>query len=264
MDGKGSHLRYQAFGGIAVQHAELLEQLRRKTMLFLDLISHINFSLDIKQILGNLTKDICRALEMKCAAIRLLDKDTGDLKLVASYGLSEQFLNKGPVSSTKSSIQAIKGKTVLIKDATKDRRIQYKKAMKAEGIVSMIIAPVKPRNEVIGVMRLYSNNEGDFPEDEITLINALAHMGGLAIENASCYLTLQEDMKDLKEDLWSHRSWFYLYHCIKASSSVRILFICFACAFHEAGELFCLLFQHFCKVFYRIGLGNIFVPEQVP
>ena len=122
--------------------------------------------------------------------------------------MSEQFLNKGQVSFAKSSIQAIKGKTVLIKDAAKDRRIQYKKETKAEGIVSMIVAPIESRDEVIGVMRLYSNTERDFPEDKITLINALAHMGGLAIENASCYLTLQEDMEDLKEDFWSHRSWF--------------------------------------------------------
>ena len=122
--------------------------------------------------------------------------------------MSEQFLNKGQVSFAKSSIQAIKGKTVLIKDAAKDRRIQYKKETKAEGIVSMIVAPIESRDEVIGVMRLYSNTERDFPEDKITLINDLAHMGGLAIENASCYLTLQEDMEDLKEDFWSHRSWF--------------------------------------------------------
>jgi len=31
--------------------------------------------------------------------------------------------------------------------------------------------------------------------------------GGLAIQNASMYLKLQEDKKSLEEDIWSHRSW---------------------------------------------------------
>jgi hypothetical protein len=36
----------------------------------------------------------------------------------------------------------------------------------------------------------------------------VAYLGGLAIQNASLYLMLQEDMKELKADIWSHRSWF--------------------------------------------------------
>lgn len=40
------------------------------------------------------------------------------------------------------------------------------------------------------------------------VVKALAHQGGLAIQNASMYLQLQEDKKSLEEDIWSHRSWF--------------------------------------------------------
>ena len=40
------------------------------------------------------------------------------------------------------------------------------------------------------------------------LVTALAYLGGLAIQNASLYLMCQSDMKNLKDELWSHRSWF--------------------------------------------------------
>jgi hypothetical protein len=40
------------------------------------------------------------------------------------------------------------------------------------------------------------------------MIQALAYQGGLAIHNASLYLKLQEDKKDLESEIWSHRSWF--------------------------------------------------------
>ena len=63
-------------------------------------------------------------------------------------------------------------------------------------------------DEVIGIMRLCSAVKRDYPEDIIVLVNALSQTGGLAIQNASLYLALQDDMKELKDDIWSHRSWF--------------------------------------------------------
>jgi GAF domain-containing protein len=40
------------------------------------------------------------------------------------------------------------------------------------------------------------------------LVSDLAQTVGLAIQNALLYLALQDDMKELKDDVWSHRSWF--------------------------------------------------------
>ena len=70
------------------------------------------------------------------------------------------------------------------------------------------MAPVRARNDVIGTMSLYSQSPRLFSPDVKIMIQALAHQGGLAIQNASLYLKLQEDKKDLEADIWSHRSWF--------------------------------------------------------
>ena len=195
-------------GGMAIQQARLLERIRNNSTLFLDLAANINSSLDIKQVLHNLTADICEALGMKGVLIRLLNKENGNLDLVASYGLSEEFLNKGPVSARTTLTQAMKGETVIIEDVVTDDRIQYRDAVIKEGIASMVVVPIKAKDEVIGIMRLCCGVKREFPEDLILLVNALAQTGGLAIQNASMYLALQHDMLDLKEDIWSHRSWF--------------------------------------------------------
>jgi len=195
-------------GGMAIEHARLLERIRKNSTLFLDLAANINSTLDIKTILHNLTADICEALGMKGVLIRLLNRETGNLDLVASYGLSETFLNKGPVSAQKTMAQVLNGETVVIADVENDDRVQYRDAMLEEGIVSMVVVPVKAKEEVIGTMRLCSSVQRKFPEDMIMLVNALAQTGGLAIQNAAMYLALQNDMKNLKDEIWSHRSWF--------------------------------------------------------
>lgn len=195
-------------GGMAIQNARLLERIRKNSMLFLDLTSKINSTLDIKAILRHLTEETCWALEMKGASIRLLNEDTGNLDLIATHGLSDTFLNKGPVSAEKSIADALKGEIVVIQDVTRDQRIQYPKETVKEGIQSMLCVPIKSREEVIGVMRLFSERKRTYTDETRMMVEALAHSGGLAIQNAAMYLQLKEDKESLEQDIWSHRSWF--------------------------------------------------------
>jgi GAF domain-containing protein len=195
-------------GGMAVERARLLDRIQKNSALFLQLASSINSSLDIKKILHTLTAEISQALGMKGALIRLINEKTGTLDLVTTYGLSDEFLNKGPVYTEKSITEASKGKTVAIRDVAADNRIQYRQEHIDEGIESMLSVPIKSKEEVIGVMRLFSAVKRDYPEDTLMLLEALAHTGALAIQNASMYLRLQHAKEDLEKDIWSHRSWF--------------------------------------------------------
>lgn len=195
-------------GGMAIERARLLGRIQKNSTLFLELASKINSSLDITQVLQHLTEETCKALGMKGASIRLINSDTGEQELVTTYGLSQTFLDKGPVASEKSITEALRGKTVIIEDTATDKRLQYPKETAAEGIRSMLCVPIKSREEVIGIMRLFSAVKRDFPDDVIMMVEALAHTGALAIQNAAMFLQLQEDKKDLENDIWSHRSWF--------------------------------------------------------
>ena len=195
-------------GGMAIEQARLLERIRNNTKLFLDLASNINSSLDIRKILHILSADIAEAMGVKAASILLIDEDKQTLELVASYGLSDTYLDRGPLSVEKSIIETIKHGPVVIQDATTDKRVEYREKKKEEGIVTILSAPIKTREHVIGCLRLYTGSPREFSEEEIMMVSALAHTGGLAIQNATSYLELQDDIKDLQEDIWSHRSWF--------------------------------------------------------
>jgi GAF domain-containing protein len=145
---------------------------------------------------------------MKGVTIRLLNEDTNTLEMVANYGLSETFINKGYISAEKGVTEALHGKTIVIEDLTKDKRLQYHEETKAEGIISMVCVPIRSREKNIGVMCLYSSCTRKYHQDFLTVIEAIAHIGALAIQNASMYLALKEDKKSLEEDIWSHRLYF--------------------------------------------------------
>jgi GAF domain-containing protein len=195
-------------GGMAIEKTRLLERIQKNALLFLDLASAINSTLDVSSVLSTLTVKVCESLGMKGITIRLLNEETDELKLVASHGLSESMLAVGQHTDTATTATALKGETVIVEDAVNDERTRFKKELAEEGVGSMIITPITVREKVIGILRLYSPVKRSYPPDVITLVQALAHQGGLAIQNASMYLKLKEDQEALEAEVWSHRSWF--------------------------------------------------------
>ena len=194
--------------GIAIHNTRLLNRIEKNSTLFLELASAINSSLDIQEILGNMTEELCDYFGMKGAAIRLLDEENQVMKLVASYGLSDEFLKIRQTIDTGTTVRALKGELVVVPDTASDQRVVFKEEMEKEGIKSMIVTPIMVREKVIGILRIYSEHQRDFPSDVLMMVEALAHQGGLAIQNASMYLKLHEAKKNLEEDAWSHRLWF--------------------------------------------------------
>ena len=197
-----------AGGGVALRKARLLERMETNATLFLQLASSINSTLDIREILHSMSEKVCEALGLKGITIRLFNEDRKSLELVASHGLSKAFLDKGPISPYESITEGLKGKTIVIEDTSADQRLQYPKETLKEGIRSMVCVPIRSREKVIGVMRLYSDSVRKYPRDFIIMVEALAHTGALAIQNASMYLQLKEDKQNLEEEIWSHRLYF--------------------------------------------------------
>jgi GAF domain-containing protein len=195
-------------GGSAVEISFLIKKLRNNAQIFVKLAASISESLNVKTILQTMTQALVESLDIKAASVLLLEEDQRTLKRVACFGLSEKYMNKGPVHADKNIAAALKGKTIAIEDVQEDKGIQYKEEKKAEGIVSMLYVPIKAKESIIGVMLVYSGKEKKFSEDEVLLVTALAYQGGLAINNSCIYMDMQDDIKDLRENIWSHKCWF--------------------------------------------------------
>ena len=65
------------------------------------------------------------ALDVKGCALFLINRKTDELEVAASHGLSNEYLNKGPLSSLQSIAQTLEDGPVAIYDVNDDPRIQY-------------------------------------------------------------------------------------------------------------------------------------------
>lgn len=196
-------------GGLAIERSKLINGILTSARLFKKISERINSSLEIKNILSALSCDIRESLELHGVVIRLKDEETDELKLVATCGMSQAFLDKGPIYTDKGFAKVMNGESLIYDDfESESSLIQYPDALKNEGIQSLLSVPVKTKNTVIGVMNLYSTAKTKFNKGMVEMAEALAIQGGIAIQNASLYLKLNETKESLEKDIWGYRSWF--------------------------------------------------------
>ena len=169
---------------------------------FLEVVKAVNSTLDRQEVLGLLVSNVTQVMDLKASAIRLLDPKKRTLELVASHGLSEKYLNKGPVDADRSISDAMEGKTISVYNITEDPRARYPKEAEEEGIASIVSLPLRTKGRVIGVMRLYTPEPREFSEEEINSGESLAETGAIAIENARMYERIKKDYEKVMSDVF--------------------------------------------------------------
>lgn len=171
--------------------------------LFRGVCSEINQSLELDKILTLITESATAVLNAKGCAIYLLDRRKKKLKIGSYYGLSDAYINKGPLDADKSIIASMSGETVSV--PVDDPRIQYPGAAREEGITSILSIPLKVKQNIIGVLRLYRADGKRLEEIEMEFAGGLADISAIAIENARMFSHLESDYQNLINDV---HTWF--------------------------------------------------------
>lgn len=157
-------------------------------------------------VLQTIVESMAKTLEAKGCSLMLLTPDKKLLLHTAAYGLSDWYVRKGPVSADESIAEALQGRPVAVLDATEDSRIQYRKQAKEEGIASILCSPVMLREEVIGVVRVYTAEPRHFTYSDIYFVGAVANLGAIALENARLYDSVEKGYEELRRDIAEWRA----------------------------------------------------------
>lgn len=161
-----------------------------------DVATVINSSLNPQVVLQRVVEEVATALSAKGSTLRLLDRSGRYLLASASHGLSKGYLRKGQIELLKSRIDSdalSSGKVSHIKDVTTDSRFQYPEAADAEGIASILVAPLLVDKKPVGVLRVYTAQPREFSAAEHDFLMAVAHIAAIAIENARLHEALRSD-----------------------------------------------------------------------
>lgn len=153
----------------------------------------VGSTLDLPEVLKRLVESTAAAMGVRACSIRLLDPSGQKLEPLAVYGLSQAYLNKGPVELSANPLarEVLAGKIVNIPDAPNSPLLQYPEEARQEGIQSMLSAPLVGKAGPLGILRAYAVEPNRFtPEDE-DFLAAIAAQGSIALENALAYRDIE-------------------------------------------------------------------------
>ena len=153
----------------------------------------INSSLGLERVLAEVM-DTLIALMRAERGFLMLRESTGELRVrmargIAQVNVDEEILK---VSNTIMRKVAASGESILTTNAQQDPRFENQISVAAYQLRSILCAPLKIKNDLIGV--IYVDNRahaGIFRESDLVLINAFADQAAVAIDNARLF----EDLK---------------------------------------------------------------------
>lgn len=137
---------------------------------------------DSLEIMANhLTQLLVAALEIKGCTIFALNPESEELEVLASFGLSMNYVNKGPILTKKSIAEASTVKPTVIRDVQNSDRLQYPEDAAKEGIGAVVSIPIVFYGKVIGALRLYHREAWNVSDQDVDSLQVLAENIGLAM-----------------------------------------------------------------------------------
>jgi phosphoserine phosphatase RsbU/P len=158
--------------------------------------------MDLQQVLEIVVKTVAEAIGAEAAGLRLLDENTGELVLKATYGLSEEYKTKGPVTAGESILnkRALSGEPIIVENMLTDSHFKkYHDEIQKEGLVSNLSIGLLYKNKGIGIMRLYNKRPRLYSEADVSLAQTIASQSAAAIVNARLYAEALEGERMLRQ-----------------------------------------------------------------
>ena len=196
---------------LAARVAELeaaLSHERRTTRALREVGLAIGSVVDLDQILELILSKITEVLDADRATLYLLDEQNQELVSRVVIGDAMQTI-RVPVGRGVAGSVARTGKALRVKDAYKDRRfLRDWDVLTGYRTKSILAAPMKNHlGRIIGVVQSLNKKDGDFTDEDESLLIALATQAAVTVDNSRLYLSaIQKNAQlvEIKEQL-EHR-----------------------------------------------------------
>lgn len=174
--------------GGAIENARLYAEMSRKA-LQVDTLSQVSETVasnrlieDVLQLIVTMTAQM---MNSKICSIMLLEPSTGELRIMATQSLSEQYRRKPSLKLGQSiSGRAVEERrSIIVPDVTKERDYMYPEMARKEGLCSLLSVPMLIRDRAVGVINSYTSVPHAFTAEEIKVLQAIANQAAIAIEN---------------------------------------------------------------------------------
>ncbi|MDR7521273.1 MAG: GAF domain-containing protein [Armatimonadota bacterium] len=174
----------------AIEKATLYDNMRRQInelSTLAEASKTITSPLYLEEMLRLIVEMASGMMDARLCSLMLLDEQTGELVLTASYRAGERYQARPTLRAGEGIVGLVAqtGRAVAVADVLEDPRFVHKDMAREEGLRALLAVPLVVRERIIGVFNCYKDRPHQFTRDEISLFSTLANQTALAIENSS-------------------------------------------------------------------------------
>ena len=153
---------------------------------------------------SQVTQLLISTMGVKGASIFVVNPGTESLEILATEGLSIEYVNKGPILVDKSIKLQSNLKPVIIADTNDTKLLQYPEKAKKEGIRSIVSLPVNLKGKIIGAVRIYHSEPWEVSKLELSYLRLLTLNIGMALRyfRLSSVVQCTKDTLDEIHPIW--------------------------------------------------------------
>ncbi|HEX2385877.1 MAG TPA: ATP-binding protein, partial [Candidatus Binatia bacterium] len=164
-------------------------QLRRLTVLNA-INAAITSTLDLDSIVDVLFDKLEESFTYPVViTVRLLHRETGELEPLFCRNIDDgEWKASAMITPGPRAYQAIgSGSPLAIADLLNDSRTIRSDFYRRHGIASAMTAPLRLKDEVIGILTVYSKEIHEFTSEEIELLTSVGRQAAIVIQNSRLY-----------------------------------------------------------------------------
>jgi len=200
------------------------KRLRQKAITELEAVNAISAivsqSLELEQVLDSALDKVLEVMDLQPrGGIFLLDAHSQQLRLKAHRGLPSEFVGEEseiPASDCLCGFVARTGEVLFIEEACADARHTRMRGM---GPHAHLIAPLKSKDRVLGVMFFYPHSSYQLDDRSLQLLVSIGNQIGIFVENAGLY---ERERRALEQTRMSEEQLrFYLRQITRAQEDER-------------------------------------------
>ncbi|MFH1860551.1 MAG: HD domain-containing phosphohydrolase [bacterium] len=159
-------------------------------------------TLGLQQVLDLIVQSISKMMPTRLCSLQFL-ADTKEAIITASCGLSKEYCSKEGLVMDKGIVShmVVTKEPVVIEDIKTDPRIKCKEDAINEGLASPLSVPLMVKDEVLGIITVYSSETHRYAAEEIELLSTFATQATIAIENARLFDVARNEIFNTAETL---------------------------------------------------------------
>ncbi|MDX1548661.1 MAG: SpoIIE family protein phosphatase, partial [Rhodothermales bacterium] len=141
---------------------------------------------DLERLVGTIAASPVEAGSADAAFLAVADPETGSLRprVVATHNIAPALVAELIDTAAFYEEVAATGEPLLVEQAPADHRID---AQPGDGIASMLVAPLRARDELLGALFVTREVTHGFERDDIEAIAVFAAQAALALDNARLF-----------------------------------------------------------------------------